>query len=619
MLDGGGTLIPRRVLSGIPVALVVATSVLGLADKGTPQAEHQIVSLGAKLKDPAWYVRADAARTLGRIKTAEAAALLASALGDGSGFVRSVVREALEAQGEAATLTITASLNAPDATVRWQAAWALGRLGAMAGVVPLLRALDDPSPTVRRESAVALVRIGTRHPDSRDTLVDGLAARLGHRHPDVREDAAWALGELGSSRGTVPLVAALGDADAGWMAATALGVLGVPTSATQLASALRSESVRTRRAAAWALDQLRAPEATAALRLALGDEDPEVRYWARQALDSIGAHGAASVAAASRRTPWDREAQRCAPPRSTARIESGTVTFEGRRYRLYPDTLDARPDIPSPLTAADGTELVVVALQGGKYGIVPVTMTTKERQCEADGDDFPTLARTGLHAELELQRARAITGRSIGEIADLARPGSLSTDGFLGPNEDPIDVLLADNRTVMALGLTHAELARPLFHVWNMMRTDLDLDRWDMATHRWRNVAAIVSHGSTVNLVAGDTKGWQASIFGDRLQGSFWIEIARELTAKERVSLDTRYGHLDTEQMRAFVRALTHIQTSEIEPHYVMWYGFYEGKTPWRTDPITVALVFGLRTLDEIEAALPGRLYDVVMARCAGS
>jgi len=37
-------------------------------------------------------------------------------------------------------------------------------------------------------------------------------------------------------------------------------------------------------------------------------------------------------------------------------------------------------------------------------------------------------------------------------------------------------------------------------------------------------------------------------------------------------------------------------------------------KDPWRTDPITIALVFGLRTLEQIEAAFPGRLYDVVMA-----
>jgi hypothetical protein len=69
--------------------------------------------------------------------------------------------------------------------------------------------------------------------------------------------------------------------------------------------------------------------------------------------------------------------------------------------------------------------------------------------------------------------------------------------------------------------------------------------------------------------------------------------------------------------MDALVQSLTHIQTGEIQPHYVTWYGFYEGRTPWRTDPIALALTFGLRTLEEIEAAFPGLLYEVMMARHA--
>jgi len=137
-----------------------------------------------------------------------------------------------------------------------------------------------------------------------------------------------------------------------------------------------------------------------------------------------------------------------------------------------------RPDLPSPLTAADGTELVLAVLHNGGYGIVPATLREQDGQCRADGRDFPTLEATGLHSEVELERARVITGRSAGEIADLARPGALSTDGFLAVNEEVVDVLKDDNRTVSALGLTHADLARPLFHVWNMMRTDLDLGRW---------------------------------------------------------------------------------------------------------------------------------------------
>lgn len=303
---------------------------------------------------------------------------------------------------------------------------------------------------------------------------------------------------------------------------------------------------------------------------------------------------------------------RCVPVRSPATSDAGAVTYEGRRYRLYPDTLDTRPDLPSPLTTAEGTELVVAVLWNARFGIVPVTLRAERRQCDADGDDFPTLASTGLHSEAELDRTRTITGRPVNEINGLARPGQLSIDGFLGREEDIVSVLKADNRIVTALGLTHAELARPLFHIWNMMDTDLDLGRWNMAEHRWHNIAAVHSHGRLVTLVAGDTKGGQLSIFADGLEGSFWIEIAVELTRDERRFLATRYATLNSAEMERLVLALTRLRTGEMQPHYITWYGFYEGRTPWRTDPIAIALVFGLRTLEQIEAAFPGRLHDVM-------
>ena len=272
----------------------------------------------------------------------------------------------------------------------------------------------------------------------------------------------------------------------------------------------------------------------------LGDPDAEVRYWAAKALRRLGTPEAASALAVARPTPWDREARRCAPPRSPAVIAAGTVILDGRRYRLYPEVLDARPDLPSPLTAADGTELVLALLQNGKYGIVPATLRDPDGQCRADGRDFPTLEATGLHSEVELERTRVITGRTAAEIADLARPDALSTDGFLAADEEVIDVLKDDNRTVAALGLTHPDLARPLFHIWNMMRTDLDLGRWDMSAHRWGNVTALASHGRLVTLVAGDTKGGQLSVFADGLDGAFTIEIDTDLTDAEKALLRRR-------------------------------------------------------------------------------
>ena len=47
-------------------------------------------------------------------------------------------------------------------------------------------------------------------------------------------------------------------------------------------------------------------------------------------------------------------------------------------------------------------------------------------------------------------------------------------------------------------------------------------------------------------------------------------------------------------------------------PYYIMRYGFYEGHTAWRADPIAIAFVFGLRRLEDIEAVFPGDLYNVL-------
>ncbi len=592
-----------------PIRRAAALSLAGLGDA------RAIDPLRPMLADNAWYVRAEAARALGFVRAAGAAALLAPALDDPSGEVRLALREALAAQGVVAANAAIRALDSPSDRLRWQAAWALGRVAAADTVDPLLRTLEDHSPTVRREAAVALARIASARPAKPENLVEAVAGRLRHADPDVRMNAAWLLGELGTMRAAAPLVSALGDAGSAWMAAAALGTLGAPDVGVALARALRNDDARVRRAAARALDRLRDAGAATALRGVLGDSDAEVRYWAAKALRRLDTPEAASALATARPTPWDRDARRCAPPRSPAVVTSGSLDFAGRTYRLYPEVLDARPDIPSPLTAADGTELVLTLLQNGKYGIVPATLKAADGQCRADGQDFPTLERTGLHSQVEIERARVITGRSAGEITDLARPGALSVEGFIGADEDIIDVLKDDNRTVSALGLTHAELARPLFHVWNMMRTDLDLGRWDMAGHRWRNVTAVISHERTVHIVAGDTKGGQLSIFADGLDGAFWIEIGTGLTESERAFLSARYTRLGARAMDALVQSLTRIRTGEMQPHYATWYGFYEGRTAWRTDPITLAFVFGLRTLEQIEAAFPGQIYDRMMMR----
>jgi hypothetical protein len=41
--------------------------------------------------------------------------------------------------------------------------------------------------------------------------------------------------------------------------------------------------------------------------------------------------------------------------------------------------------------------------------------------------------------------------------------------------------------------------------------------------------------------------------------------------------------------------------SGEMHPFYIWRYGFYEGHTAWRSDPIAIAFIFGLKSIEEIE------------------
>jgi len=72
-------------------------------------------------------------------------------------------------------------------------------------------------------------------------------------------------------------------------------------------------------------------------------------------------------------------------------------------------------------------------LKDKKYSILPVTVKNGEpwlqerkrgkgQQVDVDAEDFPSLARIGLHSEIELDYTRRITGRSVAEITENGRP-----------------------------------------------------------------------------------------------------------------------------------------------------------------------------------------------------
>jgi hypothetical protein len=291
-------------------------------------------------------------------------------------------------------------------------------------------------------------------------------------------------------------------------------------------------------------------------------------------------------------------------------LAATTLVHEGREYPLYPAVTASCPELPSPYTAPDGREYVVVRLHDASYGVVDVTLADHADQVRADAADFPSLARTGLHDPAELAATTTITGRSLAEIDRLAAPGALSSGGFRAEDEDVLSILLGDDALVRAMGLTHRELARPLFHVWNLMQTDLALDRWSMRHHQWRNMEAMKYHGAWVLLDAHDTKGGQQSPFADGLQGSFWIVIRRALEPEEEDFLHARYAGDGPDRWDPMHGTLTRLWIGEMEAFYIQWYGFYEGHTAWRADPLGIARIFGLRSVEQLEAAFPGELVN---------
>lgn len=282
-------------------------------------------------------------------------------------------------------------------------------------------------------------------------------------------------------------------------------------------------------------------------------------------------------------------------------------------YHIYPEVNDDKPDLPSPFTTHQGKEYVVAVTKENKYAIMEVTLSNDGRMCPqlmVDTLDFPHLAEHGIHSAQELEGIQTITGWSLDTITHLGRPGGLSQAGFMAKDENIISVIQGDNRLVKKLGFTHPQLAKPLFHVLNMMDADLSLHRWNMAIHQWENIQYFYYHDQEVHVKVEDTKGGQKSIFNDGIQGGFFIQLWREMDEKEKVYLREQYKHLSYAEMEILMKKLSHFNSGEMQPQYIMRYGFYEGHTYWRADPIAIAFIFGLKSLAEIDKAIGIDLYD---------
>lgn len=294
-------------------------------------------------------------------------------------------------------------------------------------------------------------------------------------------------------------------------------------------------------------------------------------------------------------------------------------TSKNKELKFYPQSFKDLPDIPSPCTLKNGIDVIVAHTKDNEFTIIPVTAENGEprnyekgqwgkgNQFEVNSQDFPSLANTGLHSDKEFDEVSSIDGKSLADITKNGQPGNMSTEGFMASDEDIISVLKGDNALVKRLGLTHPQLAKPLFNIFNLI---LEHRKYYIEKIRpYEDIDYIIYNGENIYLQWGGAKGWQKSIFNDNILGYYEIDIWRELNREEIAYLNEKYSYFNADQMNELRKKISHIHTGEMAPYYIMRYGFYEGHTAWRADPIAITFVFGLKSLPEIDRLLGDDLY----------
>lgn len=237
----------------------------------------------AALESPETADRVAAARLLGLARAEEAGEALLAALTDAEPAVSLAAGRALGqiADPEMAGPLLVA-LEHPTSQVRLGAARALGMMGAETAVSPLRAMLLQGEGQEVAVAAEALGQIGS------PAAVDALLVPLGDLTLTPRRHAALGALEALGAPGVEPLLQEL-DSDSSHVrqnAAEALGWVGTPTAVEPLARTLgRDRDAGVRAQAAWALGQIGDPSAEGALaRAAERDPAVDVRGQAEEAL-----------------------------------------------------------------------------------------------------------------------------------------------------------------------------------------------------------------------------------------------------------------------------------------------------------------------------------------------
>jgi HEAT repeat protein len=262
-----------------------------------PRSRHERVLLERTMLEAAAELSGDAHERLA--EQFDALGLAAAARRDLRS--RRVMRrvQAAEALGEMrvreSTDALLAGLEDRDRLVRFACAGALTRIGAEGVLGPIIAAL-----TSGRDGATTGEVVETLLDYGRPAIAELLGLLAEVPEPERRRVIAIALGELRAVEAVPELVHCLhdGDEELAARAAHALGKIGDPRSAVDLAALVTgARSWIVRAAACSACGQMAAPEAPPALARALADESWHVRNAAATALVSLEDRGLAAASA----------------------------------------------------------------------------------------------------------------------------------------------------------------------------------------------------------------------------------------------------------------------------------------------------------------------------------
>ncbi len=206
------------------------------------------------LQDGDTSLRQMAAIALANMKDARAVKPLIAALRNNDEGVRSAAMEALVDIGAPAVEPLISALyddvtyvvleDATQLYVRQEAALALGRIGDIRAVQPLIDALADDDLYFRRDAAFALSLMGK-------SALDPLISQLNNIDSGVVRESAWALGQIKDPHAVEPLISVIQHGDtpmrgqAAFEALNAMGDAALPRLQAFLLDALQAQDLKT--------------------------------------------------------------------------------------------------------------------------------------------------------------------------------------------------------------------------------------------------------------------------------------------------------------------------------------------------------------------------------------